>query len=136
MRSLVLWNPVLDLPRTFVEPSLPWAVENFDPAQQTLLPSRGFFSVEGTFEVGRVMFEEMRHYRPVDDFVGSRVPALVVHGDRDSAVPYDIARATADARGSCDLHTVHGSDHGFDGREYEDEAITATISWLTEQHGG
>lgn len=135
LHSLVLWNPVLDLHRTFVEPSLPWAVENFGPAQQALLPSQGFFSVEGTFEVGRVMFEEMRQYRPIDDFVGSRVPALVVHGDRDSAVPYDIARAAADARGNCDFHTVQGSDHGFDGREHEDEAITATISWLTERHG-
>lgn len=135
LRSLVLWNPVLDLHRTLVEPSLPWAVENFGPTQQALLASQGFFSIEGTFEVGRVMFEEMRHYRPIDDFVGSRVPALVVHGDRDSLIPYDIARAAADARGSCDFHTVCGSDHGFDGREHEDEAITATISWLTERYG-
>lgn len=135
LRSLVLWNPVLDLDRTLVEPSLPWAVENFGPAQQELLASQGFFSVEGTFEVGRVMFEEMRRYRPIDDFVSSRVPALVVHGDRDSAIPYDIARAAADARGNCDFHTVCGSDHGFDGREHEDEAITATISWLTERYG-
>lgn len=133
--SLVLWNPVLDLHRTLVEPSLPWAVENFGPAQQALLASQGFFSVEGTFEVGLVMFEEMRHYRPIDDFVSSRVPALVVHGDRDSAIPYDIARAAADTRGSCDFHTVRGSDHGFDGHEHEDEAITKTISWLTERYG-
>lgn len=64
-RSLVLWNPVLDLHRTFVEPSLPWAVENFGPSQQALLASQGFFSVEGTFEVGRVLFEEIRRHRPV-----------------------------------------------------------------------
>jgi alpha-beta hydrolase superfamily lysophospholipase len=134
-RSLVLWNPVLDLHRTFVEPSLPWAVENFGPSQQALLASQGFFSVEGTFEVGRVLFEEMRRYRPVDGFVGSRMPALVVHGDRDSAVPYDIARAAADVRVSCDFHTVHGSDHGFDSRAHEDEAIAVTVSWLRE-HGG
>ncbi len=65
LRSLVLWNPVLDLHRTFVEPSLPWAVENFGPSQQALLASQGFFSVEGTFEVGRVLFEEIRRHRPV-----------------------------------------------------------------------
>jgi alpha-beta hydrolase superfamily lysophospholipase len=84
LRSLVLWNPVLDLYRTFVEPTLPWAVENFGPPQQALLASQGFFSVEGTFDVGRVLFEEMRHYRPVDGFVGSRMPALVVHGDQEA----------------------------------------------------
>ncbi|MCA1702042.1 MAG: alpha/beta fold hydrolase [Actinobacteria bacterium] len=134
LRSLVLWNPVLDLHRTLVEPSLPWAVENFGAVQQALLASQGFFSVESTFEVGRVMFEEMRHYRPIDDFVRSQVPALVVHGNRDSAVPYGIARDAADARGSCDFYTVRGSDHGFDSREHEDEAITATITWLTERY--
>ncbi len=133
LQSLVLWNPVLDLHRTFVEPILPWAVENFGPAQQALLASQGYFSIEGTFEVGRVMFEEMRHYRPIDNFVSSRVPALMIHGDRDSAVPYDIARAAADTRGDCDFHAVHGSDHGFDAREHEDEAITATISWLIDK---
>ncbi len=37
LRSVVLWNPVLDLHRTFVEPTLPWAVENFGPSQQALL---------------------------------------------------------------------------------------------------
>jgi fermentation-respiration switch protein FrsA (DUF1100 family) len=100
-----------------------------------LLASQGFFSVEGTFEVGRVLFEEMRRYRPVDGFIDSRMPALVVHGDRDSAVPYDVAQAAANARVSCDFHTVHGSDHGFDSRAHEDEAIAVTVSWLRE-HGG
>jgi pimeloyl-ACP methyl ester carboxylesterase len=132
----VLWNPVLNLHNTFVEPTLPWAVENFGPAQQELLASQGFFSVEGTFEVGPVMFEEIRRYRPIDDFHTSRVPALVVHGDRDSAVPYDVARAAADARDGCEFHTVRGSDHSFDGREHEEEAIASTISWLIKWHGG
>lgn len=135
MRALVLWNPVLDLQRTFIDPKLPWGVENFGPAQQALLSSQGFFLIDGTFAVGRVLFEEMRHYHPLEQFAKSRVPALVVHGDRDSAVSYDIARAAAQARG-CDLHTVAGSDHGFDSREREDEAIAVTVSWLIDQYRG
>ena len=34
-------------------------------SQQALLAWQGFFSVEGTFEVGRVLFEEIRRHRPV-----------------------------------------------------------------------
>jgi alpha-beta hydrolase superfamily lysophospholipase len=135
LRALVLWNPVLDLQRTFIEPSLPWGVENFGPSQQALLSSQGFLSIDGTFEVGCVLFEEMRHYRPLERFIGSRVPALVVHGDRDEAVSYDIAYAAAHARGECEFHTVAGSDHGFDSREREDEAIAVTVSWLSRQCG-
>ena len=84
LRSLVLWNPVLDLHRTFVEPVLPWGVENFGPEQQALLSTQRFLSVDGEFEVGRVLFEEMRRYLPREKFVASRIPALVVHGDRDT----------------------------------------------------
>lgn len=131
LSRLVLWNPVLDLTRTFVEPELPWGKENFGPEQQRLLHTQGFLMVDEEFELGRVLFEEFRHYRPVDYFVASGVPGLVVHGDRDGAVSYEIARSSAIARGHCDFYTVSGSDHGFDTREREDEAITATVDWLT-----
>lgn len=130
LKRLVLWNPVLDLRQTFVEPELPWGQENYSLAQQKLLYSQGFLSIDGEFELGRVMFEEFHQYRPLDGFLVSRVPTLIVHGDRDTAVSYDIARQVASARPGCDFHTVSGSDHGFDSREREDEAITATVDWL------
>jgi uncharacterized protein len=40
---LALWNPVLDLRRTFVNPELPWGLGNFGPDQQKLL-HRGLFT--------------------------------------------------------------------------------------------
>ncbi|MCK2237411.1 alpha/beta fold hydrolase [Crossiella sp. S99.2] len=133
---VVLWNPVLDLRRTFVEPELPWGKENYSSEQQKLLTTQGFLLVDGAFELGRVLFEEFRRYHPFEEFVASSVPSLVVHGDRDSAVSYDIARQAAAAKPSCAFHTVVGSDHGFDSREREDEAITVTVNWLTGNGGG
>lgn len=127
---LVLWNPVLDLQRTFVEPELPWGKENFSRDQQELLFTRGFLMLDGEFEVGRVLFEEFHHYRPVTYVVASEVPALVVHGDRDTAVSYEIAHQAATAKPNTDFHTVRGSDHGFDTREQEDEAVAVTTDWL------
>ncbi|MGH3670264.1 MAG: alpha/beta hydrolase family protein [Pseudonocardiaceae bacterium] len=132
LRALVLWNPVLDLRRTFIDPSLPWGLENFSLAQQALLSSQGFLLIDGTFALGRVAFEEMQHYHPLEQFIRSRVPAMVVHGDRDAAVSYDIACRATEVRG-CDFHTVEGSDHGFDSREREEEAIAVTVSWLIRQ---
>lgn len=135
LRALVLWNPVLDLHRTFVEPVLPWGMENFGPEQQALLSRQGFLCIDGEFEVGRVLFEEMRRYYPREHFVASRSPALVVHGDRDTAVSYEIARCAAEERGNCEFYTVRGADHGFDSREHEDEAIEVTTSWLVQRYG-
>lgn len=131
LSRLVLWNPVLDLTRTFVDPELPWGKANFGPKQLRLLHTQGFLVVDEEFQLGRVLFEEFRHYQPVDYFLASAVPGFVVHGDRDGAVSYDIARSSAAVRGNCEVYTVSGSDHGFDTREREDEAIAVTVEWLT-----
>ncbi len=47
LHRLVLWNPVLDLRSTFLEPDLPWGKENFRPDQQRLLQTQGFVSKLG-----------------------------------------------------------------------------------------
>jgi uncharacterized protein len=129
---LALWNPVLDLRRTFVDPELPWGKENYSPDQQKLLQTQGFLVLDGEFEVGRVLFEEFRRYDPLTCLLASSVPAIVVHGDRDSAVSYEIARQAADAKPNTAFHTVRGSDHGFDTRQHEDEAVTVTAEWLVD----
>ncbi|SHF64047.1 Lysophospholipase, alpha-beta hydrolase superfamily [Streptoalloteichus hindustanus] len=127
---LVLWNPVLDLQRTFVTPELPWGKENFNAEQQKLLATQGFLTLDGEFEVGRVLFEEFHRYEPLQCLTANTVPALVVHGDQDTAVSYEIARQAAAARPNTEFHTVRGADHGFDTREREDEAVAVTVEWL------
>lgn len=130
LAGLVLWNPVLDLRATFVEPELPWGLDNFSPAQQALLRTQGYLKVDGEFELGRVLFDEFSLYEPLAAFTASSVPTLVIHGDADTYVSYDIARAAAAAHRNAQLHTVVGSDHGFDTRDREDEAISVTVKWL------
>jgi uncharacterized protein len=134
LTGLVLWNPVLDLRHTFLDPQLPWGLENFAPERQNELRQHGFLLVDGEFQLGRVLFEEFAHYKPEEYFVSSGVPALVIHGDRDSYVSYEVARRAA-ARPRCEFHTVRGSDHGFDSRDREDEAIRVTVDWLARRHG-
>ncbi|MGH4020973.1 MAG: alpha/beta hydrolase [Pseudonocardiaceae bacterium] len=129
---LALWNPVLDLQRTFVNPELPWGKENYSPDRQKLLHTQGFLVIDDEFEVGRVLFEEFHYYEPLTYLVTSAVPALVVHGDRDNAVSYEIARQAAAAKPNTDFHTVRGSDHGFDTRQREDEAVAVTAEWLID----
>lgn len=136
LERLVLWNPVLDLRRTFVVPELPWGKENFGPEQQALLASQGYMVLDGEFEIGRVLFEEFRHYQPLERLDASVVPTLVVHGDRDSYVSYDIAQAVASVNPNFVFHAVVGSDHGFDSRSHEDEAIGTTVDWLTMTRSG
>ncbi|MGH3751870.1 MAG: alpha/beta hydrolase [Pseudonocardiaceae bacterium] len=130
LNRLALWNPVLDLQRTFVNPELPWGKENFNVEQQKLLTTQGFLMLDGEFEVGRVLFEEFHHYEPLKYLTASAVSALVVHGDQDAAISYEIAQQAAAAKPNTEFHTIRGSDHGFDTREREDEAVAVTVGWL------
>ncbi|MGH3922149.1 MAG: alpha/beta fold hydrolase [Pseudonocardiaceae bacterium] len=108
LAGLVLWNPVLDLRATFVEPELPWGLDNFGPTQQTLLRTQGYLRVDGEFELGRVLFDEFALYEPLPAFTASSVPTLVIHGDADTYVSYRMARAAAAAHRNAQLHTVVG----------------------------
>ena len=79
--------------------------------------------------MGRVLLDELRRYHPLDAFASVSVPSLTVHGDHDTYVSYDIARQAA--RGvHRSFHSVRGSDHGFDTREREDEAMDVTADWI------
>jgi len=133
LAGLVLWNPVLDLRATFVEPELPWGLDNFSPSQQALLRTQGYLRVDGGFELGRVLFDEFTLYEPLSAFTASSVPTLIIHGDADTAVSYQIARTAVAAHRNAQLHTVVGSDHGFDTRDREDEAISVTVKWLAHR---
>lgn len=128
--SLVLWNPVLDLRHTFLDPELPWGLENFSHEQQQELSDRGRLFIDGEFPVSHIMWREFSLYDPLRSYSASSVPSLVIHGDRDTYVSYDIAYSTASARANTDFHTVQGSDHGFDSAEREDEAIRISADWL------
>ena len=131
---LVLWNPVLDLRRTFVEPELPWGLANFSAAAWTAAERDGYLLLDGEFEMGRVLLTELHHYEPLRSLAQlPRNPVLVVHGELDSYVSYDVARDVAERLGH-DFHAVRGSDHGFDTGTREDEAIDVTVTWLVA-HG-
>ncbi|MGW4069199.1 alpha/beta hydrolase [Nocardia grenadensis] len=130
---LVLWNPVLDLRHTFLEPDLAWGEENFGASQRKLLHDTGVLVVDGEFELGRVLFSEFAHYDPLALFLDSTVPSLIIHGDRDTAVSYEISARATMSRPNTALRTIAGSDHGFDSREREDQAISETVDWLVDQ---
>lgn len=133
LAALVLWNPVLDLRRTFTHPELPWGVDNFGPAQQQHLAEHGSLMIDDEWEMGRVMFDEIRTYDTIPPLLANPTPALAVHGDCDTYVPYDVTKAVVEQRADTTLHTIVGSDHGFDTRDREDEAITVTLGWLTQR---
>lgn len=137
-RALVYWNPVLDLRQTFLEPSLPWGLAHFGDRVTPSLETHGYVEVvqpwrEAGFRLGPALFAEMHHYDVRKAFLASQVPALVIHGDKDSAVSYDVAEDASRQRANTAFEGVSGSGHGFHLDGYDDHVIRVTCDWLSQQ---
>ncbi len=128
--GLCLWNPVLDVAGTFVAGRMPWAADNFTSEAQDRLLADGYMELDGTFQVGYALAQEMGVTDARDALAESPLPGLIVHGDRDESVSYGESAALASANEHFRLVTIEGSDHGFSGSDYEAQAIKATVDWL------
>jgi pimeloyl-ACP methyl ester carboxylesterase len=130
---LCLWNPVLSLRRTFVDPELPWQTENFGGSViKQALAEGGTLSIDNNFEVGRTFLEEAITLEIGDEFYQYTQPILVLHGDKDTYVSYEVARAICEGRKNCDFVRIPDSEHGFGRRDDEDLVIRLTTNFLSE----
>ena len=128
--GLILWNPVLNLRRTFFEPELPWGLENFGTKRISTLSKGEFISVDG-FKLSKKFFSSMNDLQSVESNLLDQLPTLVIHGTKDSYVSYEVAMTACDQCKSCTFVPVKESDHGFDGLKNEEMARNATVHWIT-----
>lgn len=130
-QKLVLWNPVLSLADTFLEPSLPWGRKNFGRRRiQDALLDGGVVQVDEEFTLAATVFVEMEHYDIETCFAGVGLETLVVHGTADEYVSYDVAARACTGKENATLLSVDGADHGFDRPDEEAIARRATVDFL------
>lgn len=133
--KVVFWNPVTSFINTFVEPQVAWGstflgrqfYENFPSIEAVQVP-------ETDFMLSAELAAELLYYPLERISWASDVPLLIIHGDRDTYVPYeDSVRFTAD-NPSVKLKTLTGADHGFD--DQMPKAIQMTNDWFEGKMDG
>jgi alpha-beta hydrolase superfamily lysophospholipase len=131
--KLVLWNPVLDFRKTFLEAETPWGKTFFNADGYAELRAKGYITVPQTnFRFGRALiaeFDQIKPYRVLQDI---KLPVLTVHGTEDTAVPYSVSKEYGTPN-ALSAFITHRCDHSFVG--IEPIVIRETIDWITRRTG-
>ena len=113
VNCLVLLCPVLDYVSTFLKPIVPWARDSFNKKGFEHLEKKGFLLLDGEFELGAKVVEEFNVIKPYKLLEESKLPVLVIHGDKDSMVPYRVSKKFGKPNKISELIAIRNSDHGF-----------------------
>jgi pimeloyl-ACP methyl ester carboxylesterase len=128
--AVAFWNPVIDYEHTFVYPRTEWTKRYFDHKNVEEFAGRAAFPMSNDIIVGPRMAMELLLLRPQDTVWPHDVPLLIIHGDRDTCVPYeDSFHFWERNQNGVRLLTLEGMDHGFGARL--SEAFEATLAFFS-----
>ncbi len=129
-QALCLWNPILDYKNVFLEPKTKWGKRKFGGKWKEI-EEKGFLEVNKK-KMGKEMYRELKSTNLEVLFPKIKCSVLIVHGDKDTYVPYsDSEKYVKTFGGKSELFTVEGAEHGFhDKKKDAKEANTKTIDFF------
>jgi uncharacterized protein len=124
--KLVLLAPVLDMLRTFTEPSTEWTEDNFglQRVRAAILNNDAALEPEPGFRLGRDFALDLLLTNPEPLLARLGCEVVLFHGDVDGMVPFDVSREWASAHPSVRFVAMPGTAHGL--AEAGDEKRTST----------
>lgn len=128
IKTIVLWNPVLDYEQTFLKPKLPWGKSIFNEDGYRELQREGFVTIPGKdFRIGKQLVHDFSKCKPFEELYKIQVPVLTIHGTNDTKVPYWVSKKYGTPNEKSQFISVD-TDHGFGNqKEY---AIQKTVEWF------
>jgi uncharacterized protein len=139
LRCLCLWDPVLNYEHTFLNPTLPWIRER-KSHMKSEIESQGWTTLGSRqVKVGKALFEQMEIYKPYEALKEITLPLVIIHGDKDTKVPYEDSKEYVTRAKNGRLITIEGAEHGFHEAWERKIAIQKTVEFITtniqEQYG-
>jgi pimeloyl-ACP methyl ester carboxylesterase len=127
--TAVLLNPVTDFAKTFLRPVTPWGRQNFGMARI----SSGRPIQLDECQLGGELVRDLARFEPANRLSRWKIPILLIHGDKDEAVPYSTSRHIAAKYDNIYLSTIPGAGHGFDNWDKRRLVIDLTTQWLSSK---
>lgn len=128
LRCLCLWNPCLNYDHCFLNPTLPWIKERKGHMKKDFA-EKGWSTIGSRkYVVGKKLFDEMETLFPYKELRKIKIPTIVVHGTKDTYVPYEDSKEYIKNVGK--LITIKNAGHGFHEPPFNEKAIEATLSFF------
>lgn len=129
IEAIVLWNPVIDY-QFLIRPKTKWAKEYWGERVFEQVSKFGFAKVEN-FKIGKPLLEEITSLEPWRLLQRLHIPILVIHGDKDTFVPYKDSVRYTRLIPNGKLETIKGAEHGFsDVKAHIEKAEKLTVSFF------
>lgn len=126
VESMTLIAPVLSYFKTFIEPQTDWAKQIFDKNKLQTLEKTNKLYINKGFYIGMNLYKEMGIVKPEIEVAKIKTRTIIIHGNQDSMVPYDVSCELTKNNKSLKLITMNNMDHGFN--DINDELGTSKKS--------
>jgi pimeloyl-ACP methyl ester carboxylesterase len=130
IKCLCLWNPVLNYEHTFLNPTVPLIREKKEHMAKDFIEKGWTAMGSRKFVVGKILFEDMAKYEPFKTLKDIHIPALIVHGAKDTKVPYEDSVEYVKFLPEGKLVSLEDSEHGFHQPWETEKAIKATVEFF------
>ncbi len=133
LNGLVLFNPLLNYKKRFIDDKPYWHHDEIDEEAGRALSAQGYIAHSPTFKLGRPLLNEVFYLRPDRVLDQVAVATLIVHGTKDTFIPVESSReASKVIGGECRLVEIDGAQHGFAVHDDPGYADPQSQRWQSE----
>jgi len=113
IQCIILIAPVIDYEATFLKPRTEWAKASFNQIALKELTKKGYLYLDKSFKLSARLIEEFRFIKPYEILDKIQIPVLLIHGEKDSMVPFEISNEHSHPNLFSKFLALSNMDHGY-----------------------
>ena len=128
-KAIILWYGCLDY--DYARFGNLFTEENMKKAEKDGYYISKSMNTGEEFKLGLELFKETYQFKPYENLINCDLPKLFVHGDKDSALPYELSEKVSKQCSNSIFKLIKNGEHTFmNSDEAINEAIDVTIEFI------